>query len=285
MFIAGIDAGRSFTKYKYEGGQGIFPSKIVPFYDHGGESPLKEAHDMIMEVRSEGETESQKYFVGEITEFVEYGGAQVQRLEQDKATIPFKMFVLNALYRMGVHDFVPCVIGTGVPYQMFKTQKDQIKQLLERHHTVKVTTIYGEETRIIKIERAIVTAEGLGVFYDNPTDEDIGIVDLGSVTGNKIRLKKKRVMTGYSGTTTWGWDNLPEDISKKPDQVAHMVIADLKARQWPKDLKIRLAGGKMGPIEAYIQAEFPNAYVVEDPQFANVRGFYKVAKTKAKQLI
>jgi hypothetical protein len=52
MFIAGIDAGRSYTKYKFEGGQGFFPSKIVPFYDHGGESPLKEPHDFIMEVRS-----------------------------------------------------------------------------------------------------------------------------------------------------------------------------------------------------------------------------------------
>lgn len=281
----GVDAGRSWTKAMYELNgekrQFTFPSRLVPYYDHGGDDVLKDPNDMIMEVFEEGQP-SKKYFVGEVTEFVNFG-TDGQLKDQDKDTDAFKMFVLNALYRVGAHEYEPVVVGTGVPYQMFKDQKDKIKAKIEGKHRIKITKRDLVEERIIDINQALITAEGYGVFVDNMTEDEVGIVELGSVTKNSLRIKKKRVMPAFSNTQTWGWDNLPNGIST-PETVAEMVVGDMKGMKWETNMRILLAGGRMNELEPFIKRTYPNAILVPDPQFANVRGFHKIAKAKVKEM-
>ena len=284
MLIAGVDAGRSETKVITDTQKFSFPSKILPFYEHGGEEVLKDENDMVIEVLEPGQQEGPKWFVGEVTEYVEFG-VESQRTDQEKATDHFKIFVLTALYRLGAADDQPCLIGTGVPYIRFKEWGPLVKNMLEKKHRIRVYKRNGfQEQRIIYIANAFVIPEGMGVFYDDPTDQEIGIGELGSVTMNYIRLKRKRVMPGYSGSTEWGCDNLPEGIESSED-IASLVVAQFKGKKWPKDMPIRLSGGKTKDIIEYVREEYPNTIAVPDPSFGNARGFYKIARAKAKQII
>lgn|SRR5690606_7450814 len=285
MLIAGVDAGRSETKVVTDTQKFKFPSKILPFYEHGGEDVLKDENDMVVELLEPGSFEGQKWFVGEVTEFTEFG-VESQRTEQEKATEHFKIFTLTALYRLGAMDEQPCLIGTGVPYIRFKEWGPLVKNILEKKHRIRVYKRNGfQEERIIHIANAFVIPEGMGVFYDDPTDQEIGIGELGSVTMNYIRLKKKRVMPGYSGSTEWGCDNLPPGVADTPQDIAALVVAQFKGKKWPKDLPIRLSGGKTEKIIEHVRQEYPNTIAVSDPSFGNARGFYKIARAKAKQLV
>jgi len=137
MLIAGVDAGRSETKVVTDTQKFKFPSKILPFYEHGGEDVLKDENDMVVELLEPGSFEGQKWFVGEVTEFTEFG-VESQRTEQEKATEHFKIFTLTALYRLGAMDEQPCLIGTGVPYIRFKEWGPLVKNILEKKHRIRV---------------------------------------------------------------------------------------------------------------------------------------------------
>ncbi|MFC4075247.1 ParM/StbA family protein [Salinithrix halophila] len=285
MLVAGIDAGRSRTKVVTEGKKFAFPSQIVPFYEHGGEDVLKDENDMVIELLEPGAQEGEKFFVGEVTEFVQFG-MDTQRTEQEKATMQARAFTLSALYRLGAMDEQPCIIGTGVPYIKLKEWGPLVKEMLEKKHRIRVYKRNGfQEQRIIHIANAFVVPEGMGVFYDDPTEQEMGIGELGSVTMNYLRMKKKRVMPGYSGSTEWGCDNLPKDIGSTPKDIANLVIAQFKSKKWPTNLPIRLSGGKTSEIVEHVRDEFPNTVAVPEPLFGNARGFYKIARAKAKQLV
>lgn len=283
MLVAGIDAGRSATKVVTESQKFSFPSRIVPFYEHGGEDVLKDDNDMVIELLEPGAQEGEKFFVGEVTEFVEFG-MNTQRTEQEKATKQARAFTLSALYRLGAMDDQPCIVGTGVPYIRLKEWGPLVKGMLEGKHRIRVYKRNGfQEQRIIYIANAFVVPEGMGVYYDDPSAQEMGIGELGSVTMNYLRMKKKRVMPGYSGSTEWGCDVLPKDIGSTPKEIASLVVAQFKSQKWPNEMPIRLSGGKTLEILDYVREEFPNTVAVPDPLFGNARGFYKIARAKSKQ--
>src|SRR5690606_18961490 len=100
MLIAGVDAGRSETKVVTDTQKFKLPSKILPFYEHGGEDVLKDENDMGVELVEAGSFEGQKWSVGEGTEFTEFGG-ESQRTEQERVRGIFRFFACTAFNGFG----------------------------------------------------------------------------------------------------------------------------------------------------------------------------------------
>lgn len=283
LFVAGIDAGRDSTKVISEEQRFNFPSRVVPYYETGGEGILQRKNHYAVEVLSGGESKG-KYYVGEIHRWAEQPGSDSQKMDQNKATDYFRTFVLTALYRAGVLDHQPSVVATGVPFAFFKEMKEGVKEKLKGEHTLKVWGAKGfQDTRIINIQDVVLSPEGYGAFFDDPVDGDVAIADLGSVTFNYLLVRDRLPHGGMSDTAKWGCNNLKQGYADTPEQLAELMVGDLTAKQFPRDIPLRLIGGKATEIEEFVKKDYHNAYAVDDPLFANARGFYEIAKSAVRK--
>ncbi|MCS1352817.1 ParM/StbA family protein [Mechercharimyces sp. CAU 1602] len=291
--VVGLDIGRSQPKGVKMSEYGqletySFPSWISSYYESQGEDPLKSDDDLVVELLENGENNGPKFFVGEVNEFAAKRGTDYKRLSEEKATKHNLIFALTMLYRMGIKDYQPVVIGTGVPYLKLKEYGPKVKEQFDnKRYKVRFYKQKNQvEARVFDVRFGFVVPEAMGAYYDDPVDDSIGISDLGSVTHNLVYLSKKRVKIDFSTTKFWGCDKL-EDNEKSVannEEIAEMVCTDMKGMDWPSELPIRLAGGKASDLLPFVRKVYPNASVVPDPLFANARGFFKVANLKAKEL-
>lgn len=272
MLVA-VDAGRSYVKTVFQSQRGVnqnllFPSWMTKYYKTDWDV-LTSDNDFVIEYKGE------KNYIGEVVEFVADGDSG-RRMNEDKGNKNTLLFILTALYRIGANQYEPIDLVTGVPLDRFNDDKDKVKELLEGSHQVTMHSKHGSDTRIIPIRRCAVTVEGGGAFYDEPTEEETHVIDLGSRTVNCLTFRRKRFHAPSSLTLPWGWDTLKEE-NRDYQRVAEILYGELSAK-WHKDASVIVVGGQAEELTPAIKEYFPYARTVENPQFANARGYYKIGR-------
>ncbi|MEK4798074.1 ParM/StbA family protein [Thermoactinomyces sp. FSL K6-2592] len=269
MLVA-VDAGRSYVKSIISDGKGkyktlIFPSWITKYYKTEWDV-LTSPNDFVIEYNGE------KHYIGEVVEFVADGDSG-RRMDENKGGKNTLLFVLTALFRLG-STYEPIDLVTGVPLDRFNQDKDEVKNMLIGSHEVTMHTKYGEEKRKIIIRNCSVSVEGAGAFFDDATEEETHVIDLGSRTVNCLTFRNRRFVAPSSLTLPWGWDTLRKE-NRDFERIAETLHGELSAK-WNKNNPVRVVGGQAENLTPVLQKYFPNAYTVEAPQFANVRGYYKM---------
>ncbi|MBA4495086.1 ParM/StbA family protein [Paenactinomyces guangxiensis] len=271
--LISVDAGRSYVKVVFQTKPGIFktflfPSWITKYYETDWDV-LTGENDYVIE--HEGEAN----YIGEVVEFVADGDSG-RRMDEDKGSKNTLLFILAALYRAGVNQYEPVDLVTGVPLGRFNSDMEKVKEMLEGSHKVTMYTKHGKEMRTININRCAVTVEGAGAFFDQATEEETHVIDLGSRTVNCLTFRRKKFLAPASLTLPWGWDTLKEE-NRNYERVAETLHGELSAK-WHTDARIIVVGGQAEQLTPAIREYFPYASTVDAPQFANARGYYKIGK-------
>lgn len=272
MLVA-VDAGRSYVKTIVSDGKGgyktlLFPSWMTKYYKADWDV-LTTENDFVIEYNGE------KHYIGEVVEFVADGDTG-RRMDEDKGGKNTLLFILTALFRIGASQYEPVDLVTGVPLDRFNSDMEKVKHMLIGAHNVTMHTKYGAEHRKITIRNCNVTVEGAGAFFDDATDEETHVIDLGSRTVNCLTFRRKRFVASASVTLPWGWDTLREE-NRDFERIAETLHGQLSAK-WNKNNPVKVVGGQAEGLTPALLQYFPHAQCVEAPQFANARGYYKMGK-------
>jgi hypothetical protein len=175
--IIGVDQGYVNTKDS-EGN--IFPSRISTEGYMIGEST---------QVKIDGKT----YLVGE-------GNIEVELNKVNKELT--RVCILTALAQSS--DQVEYQVVGGLPIGLYKTQKEQLKEMLLSNRRVEME--YNRQRRVISITRAEVFPQAAGIFYtlDRREYEEYNSVVITDIGGRSIdfalfeRINGKWKLTRYS---------------------------------------------------------------------------------------
>lgn len=257
--IIGLDCGRSRVK-------AVTANKILSFPAILGEwreRRLINSHGDDMEVEFRGE----RYFAGTLAE----NESEFYRsmMTDTKAHNDFLILSLLGMVRANVGASVNVV--TGVPVgQHIEEEKEAIKSLLKGYHRIAVN---GKQ-HAIHVKNVEVAVEGGAAFWSQPTDGLVHVIDSGSKTVNYVTMKNRRYIDRDSGTLPFGCDtNKSNDVG----QLANRIVGEV-SKKWSKDETIYLTGGKADELLPYIARYFPNTFVINNPLYANARGYYTIGK-------
>ena len=102
----------------------------------------------------------------------------------------------------------------------------------------------------------------------------VRIIDIGAKTTNYATFQDKVFIDRESGTLPVGWETV------KVSNIKEMagLIAGTVSKTWSNRDVVMLVGGMARKLEPYIREHFHHAFVVEDPQMANVRGYYEIGR-------
>ncbi|WP_339193099.1 ParM/StbA family protein [Paenibacillus sp. FSL W8-1287] len=260
--ILAIDAGNYETKF-YDGRQlRAFPSLIGEYRDRN----LKQQHG---EFDFEWEYDGQRGFAGTLA-LHESECADSQKGES-KAHPDARLRVLLALHQFG--DGVEHQIIVGQPISTHQeTEKAAIKEMLCGRHEV----IVNGKRKVIVIRRCEVAAEGVTAGLLVPGGGLIRVIDVGSGTVNFGTLIDRRFNDRGSFTLGTGMETLR---SVKPADFARQIALRALARGWKANDTVYLCGGGAGAVLDALRAYFPGIRMIEgDPEYANVKAFYLIAR-------
>lgn len=290
--IIGVDAGYYATKTS----EGIiFPSRISTQDSIYGEST---------KVKIDGKS----YLVGE-------GNIEVELNKVNKELT--RVCILSALAMSS--SMMEFQVVTGLPIGLFKTQKEQLKEMLLQNRFVEIE--YKGQKRPIMITNVEIFPQCLGAFYAYPYTElehDYIIIDFGGRTVDMCLLEVingKRKLTQYS-TITEGTLSLyakviatvnskyeltlniedgekiikkglfiygeKQDINFVKDIILeHLekVLQELFLKYPVKTTKMLITGGGAYLFKSCFEKRVPGTTLIPNAQLANAIGFKKVGES------
>jgi plasmid segregation protein ParM len=258
MLVA-VDCGRSFVKVMTEHRSFMFPSKVSAWRKRHFRQDL----DGDMEVDYRG----MRWFVGQLAE--REGEFTRQAMQDTKAVEETLLLTVTAVHQAGGAGNVSLVTGLPIAHYTEK-ERGAVKRLLEGDHEV---TVNGRTSRF-RIQRVYTTIEGGGAFFADPRSGLVRIVDVGAKTTNYATFRDKVFIDRESGTLPIGWETVRESNEREMAD----AIAGTVSKKWRSDDVIILIGGMAKRLERYMQGHFRYAFAAQDPQMANVRGFFQVGK-------
>lgn len=224
-----------------------------------------------------------------------------------------KVCILYALARSSID--IEFDIVTGLPINQYKSQKDELKNMLQQH---RINTVYLEKVnRTIIINRVEVFPQGVGALYSTDYYGDLVLVDIGGrtidivyfriVNGKRKIANKKTIYEGtlnlYSNVVDLIMRNYPislnvedgekilkqgfeyygikQDISFLKDTIkkyCENIIQTLLLDFPVGTVKVVLTGGGALLLKGIIEKRIPNCTVMNNPQFANAIGFKRVGE-------
>lgn len=255
-----IDAGNFETKF-YDGVRlRKFPSDIGLDFRHRNLEQKHGEYDFVWEYAGK------KGFAGTLAEESECGGSQGG---DTKAHFDALLRILIALHQFSNESAHDIIVGQPISRHE-PSEKQEIKNMLIGRHDI---TINGER-KIIIIKRCEVAAEGVVAGLLTPSKGIIRVMDIGSATVNYGSLKDMRFLdkgswSELSGMNTYTHSDF-EAIGRK--------IAVSALKKWKKDDTVRVCGGGAEYVFPYVQQIFPNAELISDATFANVKAFFEIAR-------
>lgn len=241
------------------------------------------------------EFNEKKYFVGELAK-------RESRIKRHKTTISKLNLETKIIFATGIGilctDKFP-VVGVGLPISQYtpKIRKD-FSDLLCGTYRISINEGVVNEFTILKNQLFFIPESGGcmwdlwlnqdGSINDNAeyTQERIRVIDLGSKTTNIGLIDNQRWINSQSTTLEVGMLELTKNICKdKPptsDQLEdwYNKILSECSNFWmdlSKDNILILCGGGAILLQDYFKKEFYNCKVVDNPVWANSRGFLKMA--------
>jgi|GEM_PF-1876516 len=241
------------------------------------------------------EFNGKKYFVGDLAK-------RESRIKRQKTTISKLNLETKIIFATGIgilcEDKLP-IIGVGLPINQYtpKIRKD-FSDLLCGTYKISINEGLINEFTILK-NHLFIIPEGGGSVWDmwlnqdgsinddaEYTEERIRIIDLGSKTTNIGVMDNQGWINSQSTTLEIGMLELTKNIcnskNPNPDQLEdwyNKIISEC-SNFWmdlEKDDILILAGGGSILLEEYFKKEFPNSKTVNNPVWANSRGFLKMA--------
>jgi plasmid segregation protein ParM len=267
MAILGIDAGGYETKVCINGRVYCFPSDIGEYRELRLIDSLGR-DDMIWEYNGE------KGFAGTLAKYEsEYGGVVRGKT---KAHPEVALRILIAVYRHGDENN-SIVVGQPIDTHI-KAEKDKIKEMLLGEH---ILTINGA-AKTFSIDNVEVAPEGAAAFISNPDNGLVRIVDVGSGTTNFATIKDGRRIDKESFTKKIGTEIM---VNKDQKEMAKGIYRHI-TQKWGKKDKILFTGGGAEKVFPFMEKYLPYASILKpklddklvNPKYANVIGFYKIAK-------
>ncbi|SFS81155.1 ParM/StbA family protein [Marininema halotolerans] len=257
--IVAVDCGRSYVKVITEGHTFLFPSKVSSWRQRNYKQEL--AGDIELEYQG------RKWFVGKLAE--REGEFTRQAMQDSKAVEETLILMMAALHLAGARGRITLV--TGLPIGNFTdVEQKAIKRLLEGPHVV---SLNRAEKRFY-VENVYTTIEGGGAFFSAPRMGLVRIIDVGAKTTNYATFRDKVFIDRESGTLPVGWETVKvSNIKEMADLIAGTV-----SKTWSERDIVMLVGGMARKLEPYLQDHFRHAFALENPQMANVRGYFEIGK-------
>ncbi len=261
--MIGIDIGRKGVKLYTIDKRITFPSAVGEWRERklgtGGNYEL--------------EYQDKKYFVGDLAE---ESYCQREMTTESKIHEETLLLFLTAIAISGESN-----VTIGLPVsQHDENTKLRYKSLLEGQHFVGLNNAPKKEY-IVKVG---VVAESTGVYWNeilNNKGELIKdsfnterIIDVGSRTINYCTIKNRKYIDRESGTLQYGTIDLGNAGDMYFEQFARKIVADL-SKVWSKPYLTLISGGGGMILFDYLKPHF-DCRLVEDPIFANAKGFYKM---------
>jgi plasmid segregation protein ParM len=262
--IVAVDCGRSYVKVITEGKSFLFPSKVSMWRKRNYRQDLNGDIEL--------EYQGRRWFVGKLAE--REGDFARQAMQDSKAVEETLILTMTALHMAGAQGDVTLI--TGIPIGNFTdVEQKAIKRLLEGPHRV----VLNNRERSFYVERVYTTIEGGGAFFSAPRMGLVRIIDVGAKTTNYATFRDKVFIDRESGTMPIGWETVKESNLKEMAD----VISGTVSKTWGSRDVVMLVGGMARKLEPLIQEHFVHAFSLEDPQMANVRGYYEVGKAMIRR--
>jgi len=248
--IIGADWGNYETAICTPTALEVFPSDIIPYRVLKVENDLRK-YDFIFEYGD------RKGLAGTL--------AKDERNSLHRGRRGDSKLHEDALIRLliGLHQFATNNVNVvvGQPISKHSRDKARIKDMLEGSHTITVNGIQ----KTIRIREVAVAAEGAGAYFAHPMPGIVHFIDIGSGTINFATMKNGRFINESSDTVPKGLENLDHNYEAIAESIRNVMI-DL---EW-KDNVYLLGGG------AEIMQPYLGFRVVDQPDTANARGFYRI---------
>ncbi|MCS1350522.1 ParM/StbA family protein [Mechercharimyces sp. CAU 1602] len=262
MIIA-VDCGRSHVKVMTEKKTFSFPSKISTWRKRNFRQELEGDIELIYNDRC--------WFIGKLAE--REGEFTRQAMQDTKVVDETLLLTLAAIHLAEGAGRIQLIMG--LPIQNYNEgERVALRKLLEGMHEVSI----NGEMRKFQIERVYITIEGGSAFFTSPRMGLVRIVDVGAKTTNYATFKDKVFIDRDSGTLPIGWETVSE--SNVEEMANH--IAGTVSKKWQAKDMVMLIGGVASKVEPHLQEHFPYAFTLDDPQMANVRGFFEVGRAMVK---
>jgi plasmid segregation protein ParM len=260
FLLKAIDAGNNETKY-YDGIKlRKFPSAI------GLDYRARRLNQVHGDCDFEWEYAGRKGFAGTLAEESE---CAISQGGDSKAHLDAALRILISLHQFSndtIHDIiVGQPIGRHTP-----EEKQAIKEMLTKRHDL---TVNGEK-KIIVIRRCEVAAEGVVAGLLSPTKGIVRVMDIGSATVNYGTIKDMRFVDRDSWTELIGMNSYTSSNYEAVGRKVGMTAL----KKWKQNDLVRVCGGGSMLLFDYIKSVFPNAEIIEDPIYANVKAFYQIAR-------
>ncbi|MCT4593209.1 MAG: ParM/StbA family protein [Anaeromicrobium sp.] len=248
------------------------------------------------------------YFVGEKAKLEGLSrGFQKKKIDKLRS-LPL---LLTGIFLTTDVEEVRTNIVTGTPVSDYKNQRKEIEEFLKGAYKV---GMYGS-TKSIALENVSVFPEGAGAYFSlvlndkgevvnkELATQKVGMIDIGYKTINLVVFENMKFIDKYSFTVNFGMHQVYNMIYKRlsraeditPEQAENIKTGpeyDVLANRIDNDVnkfwgntsfKIFLCGGGAHLLGKY----FPQFFVMDNPEYANANGYFKIAQMlyKPKKLV
>ena len=268
LSVISIDTGRSHTKVIAPNMQVKFPSIISEWY----ERPLSKGGDYELEYNG-------KYFVGELAR---EGYFRSINAESSKIHLDMKLLFITALASVNPQN--ETIIVTGVPVDMhIEDIKKDMRHYLKGIHEGKLN---GKEFQFT-VKALEICPEGAAAYWDYVLDNQgniakdtsgvYRIIDIGSRTINVATIINQMYLNRESFTLDYGCYDYEHAKVKDTKLFYRRIMNDVMKRwsDYRESDKVLFSGGGSLLLKEHIRDN-----VIDDPVFANARGFRKLGVAK-----
>jgi plasmid segregation protein ParM len=268
--ILGIDAGNDKTKVVTKDGVFSFHSAIGEFRERNLEQCFG-SDDMIFEF------EGKKGFAGTLALYEsEFVGS---RKGESKAHEEAKLRILLAIHRFSDEEVNDIIVGQPISTHN-KLEKDEIKNMLQGEHVLKVDYGKGFVKKKFYIRHVNVAAECACVYLTQPKEGLIRIIDIGSGTINCATVRDLMFIDKDSFTIPFGL----ETVKNKDYEAIARAIVNQTLNKWSLDDNVWLVGGGANVLFDELKRYFKNIRIhyasfkgeKYDPIFSNAIAFYQI---------
>lgn len=289
--MLGIDKGTTYTKTD----KGLIIRSIIRTF--------RENEVMLNNEKTLVEYEGEKYIVGE------KGNYSTDLMKSEHKNT--KILILTAIGLTYSDSYITTDIVTGLPIALYSKQKEKMKENLQKDtvHQIRI----NNQNKLIKLANIEVFPESAGAFYSQDKHQDGLVVDIGGLSID-IALFERRKLIKYStypmgimklyskianyinsqhdlALTEWDIENIVKEglylDGKKVDIDFSFLIREhieeiMERLKLEYDLRtirnILLTGGGSILLNRTIREQIPQATVLPNSQFSNVRGYANIGR-------
>lgn len=250
------------------------------------------------------EYQGQKYIVGEKGNY----STDLMKSQHENT----KILILTAVVLSYPNDdFISTDIVTGLPIGLYSSQKQQMKELLQKNNTHQI--VINNRKKYIKFTNVEVFPEAAGAFYSQSEYDDGLIIDNGGLSIDTALFQNKKlikystysmgIMKLYSkianyinslydlSLTEWDIERIlqeglfiyGEKVELELDHIVKSHIDEIVSRlKLEYDLKainnVLMTGGGSQWIFPSLRKDIPQAKLMANNQFANAKGYYNIGQ-------